>query len=96
MNWIYETGRIYSVDDKNEVMAEATYVPSGLGTVDIDYTYVSPALRGQGIAGQLMEAVAGHLRKEGLKALASCSYAQAWLIKHRDAYPDVIYGDIEG
>ncbi|NCC69744.1 MAG: N-acetyltransferase [Clostridia bacterium] len=96
MNWNYENGRIYSIDEKNELMAEATYVPVGNATVDINYTYVNPILRGQGVAGQMMEAVAQRLRKDGLRAVASCSYANAWLQKHRDSYPDVISGDLEG
>lgn len=95
MNWNYENGRIYSTDEQNEVIAETTYVPAGGNTVDIDHTYVSPLLRGQGVAGQMMEAVAERLRKDGLKAVASCSYANAWLKKHRDSYPDVVSGDIE-
>ncbi len=94
MNWNYENGRVYSVGENEELMAEATYVPVGSGTVDIDYTYVNPVLRGQGIAGQMMEAVAEQLRKDGLKAVASCSYANAWLIKHREQYPDVVSGEI--
>ena len=95
MNWIYERGRIYSVDEQNELLAEATYMSVGNGTVDVNYTYVSPALRGQGIAGQLIKAVVEHLRKEGLKAVASCSYADAWLHRHRDLYPDVVSSEIE-
>ena len=94
MNWNYEDGRIYSVDENNELLAEATYAPAGDKTVDINYTYVNPALRGQGIAGQLMEAVAIRLRSDNLKAVASCSYANVWLNKHRDQYPDVVSGDI--
>lgn len=95
MNWNYEPGRLYSVDEKNELMAEATYVPAGNATVDINYTYVNPVLRGQGVAGEMMEAVAQRLRKDGLKAVASCSYANAWLQKHRDSYSDVISDDLE-
>ena len=94
MKWNYEDGRIYSVDDNNELIAEATYVSAGDGTVDINYTYVNPSLRGQGVAGQMMEAVVVHLRSSSLKAVASCSYANIWLNKHRDQYPDVVSDDI--
>lgn len=94
LNWNYESGRVYSVDEKNECMAEATYVPVGNGTIDINYTYVNPISRGQGIAGQMMEAVVQRLRAEGLKAVASCSYANAWLRRHRDSCSDVISDDL--
>ena len=96
MNWNYETGRIYSVDENNELMAETTYAAVDDKTVDIDHTYVNPVLRGQGVAGQMMEIVAARLREDGLTAVASCSYADAWLKKHRDAYPDVVSADIDG
>lgn len=90
MNWNYENGRVFSVGENDELMAEATYVPVDNGTVDIDYTYVNPVLRGQGVAGQMMEAVAEQLRKDGLKAVASCSYANTWLSRHREQYSDVV------
>lgn len=90
MNWIYEPGRVYGVDETNTCIAEATYVSLNKNTVDINHTYVDPSLRGQGVAGEMMEAVALRLRQDGLKAVASCSYANAWLMKHRDSYADVI------
>lgn len=90
MEWKYEDGRIYSVDEKNELLAETTFVNKGNGEVDIDHTYVNPALRGQGVAGSMMEVVAKYLLEHGLKASASCSYANAWLKKHREMYPDIM------
>lgn len=90
MNWQYEKGRIYCQNDKNELLAETTFVFAGADTVDIDRTYVHPALRGQGVAGKMMEAVAEYLRKEGLRATATCSYAKGWLEKHRDTHADII------
>ncbi|MPN48227.1 hypothetical protein SDC9_195832 [bioreactor metagenome] len=90
MNWSYEPGRVYYVDETNTCLAEATYVFLDNRTVDINHTYVDPSLRGQGVAGEMMEAVALRLRQDGLKAVASCSYANAWLNKHRDSYADVI------
>ena len=83
-------GRIYYRNDQNEVLAEVTYSYMNESVVDIDHTYVSPVLRGQGIAGKLMEALASELRAKGLKATASCSYADAWLEKNRDRFGDVI------
>lgn len=90
MEFQIEDGRIFNVNEQNELMAEATYVYLSDGVVDIDHTYVSPVLRGQGIAGKLMETLAAELRAKGLKATASCSYAEAWLEKNRAAYQDII------
>ena len=95
MNWICETGRVYSFDENNELLAEATYIPVGNQTVDINHTYVNPLYRGQGIAGEMMVAIAELLRKDGLKAVASCSYAEAWLRRHREQYHDVVSDDLE-
>lgn len=95
MNWIYKNGRIYSVNEENELMAETTFIFKENGEVDIDHTYVHPVLRGQGVAGEMMEVVAKHLKEKGLKATATCSYANTWLKKHKDAYSDIISQDID-
>ncbi len=83
-------GRIFYQNEQKEVLAEAKYCYISKDVVDIDHTYVSPVLRGQGIAGKLMEALASDLRAKGLKATASCSYAEAWLEKNRENYGDII------
>lgn len=95
MNWQYENGRIYSSNENNELMAEATYVFIGNEKVNIDHTYVNPVLRGQGIAGEMLKVVAEFLREKGLKATATCSYANAWLKKNRESYSDIISDDID-
>jgi len=95
MNWKYEDGRIFSTDEKGELMAEVTYVNQGAGTIDIDHVYVNPALRGQGVAGKAMIVVTEYLKKNGLKATASCSYANTWFTKNREQYSDIISTGIE-
>ena len=90
MEFQIKDGRIFNVNEQNELMAEATYVYLSDGVVDIDHTYVSPVLRGQGIAGKLMETLATELRAKGLKATASCSYAEVWFEKNRAANQDII------
>lgn len=95
MNWKFENGRIYSLNEGNELMAEATFVNKSNGEVVIDHTYVNPILRGQGVAGQMMEVVAQHFREKGLKTSATCSYANSWLKKNRQSYPDIISEDLD-
>lgn len=90
MDWKYEDGRIYSINDKKELMAEVTFVPIGDNEVNINHTFVNPLLRGQGVAGELLQLLAEHLREKGLKATASCSYANSWLEKNKEAYSDII------
>lgn len=95
MNWKHENGRIYSLGENNELMAEATLIKKVNGEINIDHTYVNPALRGQGVAGQMMEVVSEYLKEKGLKASATCSYANAWLKKNRQSYPDIISKDLD-
>lgn len=94
MNWQYEDGRIYSKNGNNELMAETTFAFIGDNKINIDHTYVNPVLRGQGIAGKMLVVVADYLRENKLKATASCSYAKAWLEKHKESYSDIISDDI--
>lgn len=95
MDWKFEEGRIYSLSDTGELMAEATYEVLDSGDLNIDHTYVSPSLRGRGVADEMMKAVAEYLRKEGFKAVASCSYAHIWFERNQEKYKDVISGSQE-
>ena len=90
MDFQITSGRIFHADEHGELMAETTYVDRSSGEVDIDHTYVNPVLRGQGVASEMMETVAKHLRENGFKATASCDYANSWLQKNRAAYADII------
>lgn len=94
MDFQITNGRVFGMDENKELMAETTFVYKENGEVDIDHTYVNPVLRGQGAAGKMMEVVASHLREKGLKATASCSYANAWLLKNREANADIISDDL--
>jgi predicted GNAT family acetyltransferase len=96
MNWTFADGRIIGTNEKGEVMAETTYVYTDNGAVDIDHTYVNPLLRGQGVADKMMTVVANHLREKGLKAAASCSYANLWLRKNEKDYADIISEALSG
>jgi hypothetical protein len=95
MDWIFENGRIYSIDENKELLAEATFTYKTNGDVVIDHTWVSPLLRGKGVAGIMMEAVAGYLREHSLKASATCSYANAWLKKNKASYSDILSQDFD-
>lgn len=94
MDWKYENERIYSVDEKGELMAEATFVHNKNGEINIDHVYVNPVLRGQGVAGKIMVAVVDYLRQKNLKVTATCSYANEWFKKNAELYDDVISKNI--
>lgn len=94
MNWKYEDNRIYSEDERGEILAEANFVHKENGEIDIEHVYVNPKLRGQGVGGEVMTTVVEFLRKEGRKATASCSYANSWFQKNQKNYDDVISNDM--
>jgi predicted GNAT family acetyltransferase len=77
----------YSVD--GSVLAEVDFPEVSPGLRDITHTFVDDTLRGQGIAGQLMERVAAQLRSENKKARLTCSYAQSWFGKNPE-YSDIV------
>lgn len=75
MTWKIEENRLYAEDVDGALLAETTFPPAGEGVVDIDHTYVDESLRGQGIAGQMMETVGGHsppARAQGPGQLSLC------------------------
>ncbi|MDR1647781.1 MAG: N-acetyltransferase [Zoogloeaceae bacterium] len=82
MKFIHESNRIYAQNTTGDVIAEITFPPCGENTVNIDHTFVSDTLRGQGIAEKLMEATCVYLQADGRKVLLSCSYAQKWFQSH--------------
>lgn len=54
------------------------------GTISIDFVFSPPALRGNGTAGRLMEAVMTDVKARHLKAKPICGYAASWLRRHSE------------
>jgi predicted GNAT family acetyltransferase len=48
----------------------------------LTHTGVPRALRGRGIAAQLVQAALDHARARGLKVRPDCSYAEAYIERH--------------
>ena len=76
-------------DEKKKKKGEVTFPPIDEDTVNINHTFVDSSLRGMGMAGKLMEAAARQIRKEGKKAVLSCSYAIKWFDSHEE-YKDIL------
>ena len=88
MDFSYFSDKI-TINDQTKTLAEVHFPELEPGLVDINHTFVDDSLRGQGVAGKLMEAAADHLRSEGKKAVLSCSYAVKWFEKHPE-YQDIL------
>ena len=81
-NFLVEESAIRLVSPDGTVLAEVTFPACGEGVVDINHTFVDPSLRGQGMAGKLLDACAHELERTGRRAHPTCSYAVGWFEKH--------------
>ena len=90
MEWIFEVNKVKLVDESGKEVAKANLSTCANGDVDIEHVFVDPSLRGQGMAAITMEKVVEHLRRNNKKAIASCSYANAWLHSHEALCQDII------
>jgi len=95
MEFMHEDNRIYLNDntcnftDGGKLIAEVTFPSDSDNTVNINHTFVDDSLRGQGIAGKLMEAAALQIRASGKKAKPTCSYAVKWFEEHTE-FSDIL------
>lgn len=80
LNW--EKTRIYALNDEGKLVAEITFPMTAPGVYTIDHTFVDASLRGQGAAGQLVQAALEQIKENGGQVEATCSYAVSWLEKH--------------
>lgn len=82
---------IYLGPDQDHYKAIIQYEDCGQDQVNITHTIVDSSLRGQGVAGKLLEALVEKARKDGFKLRATCSYAKDKLDKTQE-YQDVYLG----
>jgi len=82
MDFQITENRIFAEAPDGTLLVELLFPSQGPDTVCFTRTFVDDSLRGQGVAGQLMEAAARTLTAQGKKATATCSYAVKWLEKH--------------
>lgn len=89
MDFKQDENKIYLNDDNNHMIAVVTFPKVSEGVVNLDHTFVDPSLRGQGVAGKLMEAAVAYFRSHDLKVKPTCSYAVKWFSEHGE-YEDVL------
>ena len=82
MNYkIYHTEIVITGEDETET-AKITFPETSPNVYDIKETFVDDSLRGQGIAGKLVQMAITEINKRGGEITASCSYAKKWIEKH--------------
>ncbi|QHI72622.1 GNAT family N-acetyltransferase [Aminipila terrae] len=74
----HETSRIFYEDENGRVLAEITFPSEMEAVANITHTYVDDSLRGQGIAGKMMEMAIEQIKSEGKTPKFTCSYAVKW------------------
>ncbi|MGE4321385.1 MAG: GNAT family N-acetyltransferase [Acholeplasmataceae bacterium] len=89
MNFTFEKNQVYAKNEEGKTLALATFPPYNEDTVVINHTFVDPSLRGQGVAGELMQATVEHIKNQGLKVVATCAYAVVWFKRHHD-FDDIV------
>jgi predicted GNAT family acetyltransferase len=68
--------------DRGGAVAYITYREVDAHTLDLDHTFVPPALRGGGIASQLTEHALRYARARGARVIASCPFVATYLARH--------------
>lgn len=88
-NIVKGNGKFYIGDDEANPIAEITFKEKDAQTIIVDHTYVSDELRGQGIAGKLVEVIVDFAREEKVKIVPLCPYVLSKMEK-TPAYEDLI------
>ena len=85
MEWKIEKHQIRYEED-GRVLAEITfpYYKAEEKVYEFDHTFVDSSLRGQGIAGALVEKAIAEVRAEDGKILPSCPYVKEWFVRHKE------------
>ena len=89
MEFIIESNRIYTTDEKGTIIAEITYPNLSDEKVVIKSTFVDNSLRGQGVAAKLTEMAYQEIKKHNKQAKVSCSYAAKWFAENPE-YQDIL------
>ena len=87
MTELRDTGARYEIDEQG-LTCWADYRLDG-ARIYVDYVFSPPALRGTGVSGRLMTALAQDAREKGRTITPICSYAAAWL-KHSTEFRDLV------
>lgn len=84
LKFIYELNEMYHLDENNKKIVRATFPFIKDNVVDINHTFVTPELRGRGIAGMLMNSFYDYVKEKGYKVVATCPYAVTWFERHKE------------
>ena len=92
MDFIQEDDRIYMKNQEGKLVAEVTFPAVSDAAVCINHTFVDNSLRGQGIAGKLVDEVIDYAKAHNKKIKPTCSFAVDWFEKHPE-YAEYLYSN---
>lgn len=81
--------RFYIGESEKNDIARITFYYKEESVIAIDHTFVSPELRGQSIAGKLLDEVVNFAKENNLLIIPVCSYAVK--VMSRPGYEDILY-----
>ena len=82
MQYQIQADRIFAENENGKLLAEITFPETEAGNCNINHTFVDDSLRGQGIAGELVQMAVKQIIQQGKNVSAACSYASHWLEKY--------------
>ena len=74
----------FFLEEGDKRIAEMVYVMAGPKKMIIEHTEVDESLRGQGVGAKLLEALVDFVRKEEIKVIPLCPFANATFKKRTD------------
>lgn len=86
MEYIVNSDSVQAVNEDGHMLAEVTFPEVADGIVEINRTFVDESLRGQGVAGKLLEETAAAIEHNGRLARPTCTYAIHWFDKHPERH----------
>lgn len=84
--------KFYIGEDESNALAKITFIYKDNNLV-IEHTIVSDALKGQGVARTLVDAVVAFAKEENLKIIPVCDYAKKVLTQD-ETYRDVLADEV--
>ncbi|MDB5277154.1 MAG: family N-acetyltransferase [Ferruginibacter sp.] len=84
------TKGVFYIEGKDNYLAELDYSLTPGQVMIINHTEVDDFLRGQDIGRALVNTAAGYARKNQLKIIPQCSFANALMKRNKAEYADVL------
>lgn len=82
MEFRFTNGRMDCLTEDGKPMRHITFPFAAKDLVNIDHVFTEPDFRGQGLAGQMMDALMEHLSQNGKKVILTCPYSQKYMASH--------------